>query len=581
MTSPSPFASLSPSIRSALEGRGFTALTPVQLAVLDPELVDRDLRIFSQTGSGKTVAVGLAAAPELERVLGDLKGQDKPTVALPFMLVVAPTRELATQIGGELGWLFAPLGVEVAAVTGGSSYARELGALRRGPLVVVGTPGRLLDHLGRGRIDPSAIGLVVLDEADQMLDLGFKDELDAILEQTPPERRTILLSATFPREVKRLADRCQRNAVNAVGSGAGEANVDIAHVAHLVLQHERLGALTNILLLAPGERAIVFVRTRDGASELADHLSGVGLRALAIHGDLDQRERTRALDAFRTGSVSTLVATDVAARGIDVADVGRVIHFDLPGDSEVLTHRSGRTGRAGKKGLNVLLVPPALRERATQQLRRAGIDATWSPAPSADTVRAAADERFATEILGAPGAERAAEPRLRALAEKLLTTASPVDLVAALLARAGHAGPCAPAELTPIAPTAPRYASRVGDGGEHARHAHLAPTRTRAPREANPAVAPFQINWGMRHGADPRRLLALICRRGEIRGNQVGAIHIGETSSTFEVATDVASGFAKAVKRPDARDPKIRIEPHAPAPPPPAPHAPRPRSKHA
>ena len=539
MSPPPTFDDLSPAIRAALEGRGFTELTPVQEAVLDPALAGRDLRIFSQTGSGKTVAVGLAIAPDLARAA--TAAPVPSPAARPFALVVAPTRELAAQIAAELGWLFAPAGV--VAVTGGQSYARELSALRRGPSLVVGTPGRLLDHLARRSLDPSSIGALVLDEADQMLDMGFREELDAILAQVPETRRTILLSATFPREVRRLADRCQKDPAVAAAEGAGEANVDIAHVAHLVLPEERDRALVNLLLTAPGERALVFVRTREGASELADRLMGAGLPARAIHGDLEQWERTRTLDAFRSGAVSTLVATDVAARGLDVPDVYHVIHADPPGDAEVFTHRSGRTGRAGKKGTSVVLVPPAMRERVRSMFRRAGVEAVWAPAPSAGEVLRAADERLAAEL--AAGEGPAPEPRLRLLAERLLETMDPAELVSALLARAVHAGPCAPMEVTPILPPAPRP--------ERAPHT--------SPPPAPSSFAPFRINWGERHGADPRRLLALVCRRGGIRGNQVGAIRIGSTSSTFEVDAAAAADFGRAVKKPDARDPRIRIEP--------------------
>ncbi|MFT3768040.1 MAG: DEAD/DEAH box helicase [Minicystis sp.] len=425
MAPPCTIDALSPSIQAAFAGRGFSTLTPIQEAVLDPELAGRDLRIFSQTGSGKTVAVGLAMAPALEQAAA-VPAEPAPA-ARPFAVVIAPTRELATQIGGELSWLFAPLGVEVAVVTGGTSYGRELSALRRGPRVIAGTPGRLLDHLDRGSIDPSALGVVVLDEADQMLDLGFKDELDAILARTPPERRTILLSATYPREVQRLADRCQRDPVVVAGAGAGQANEDITHVAHLVAPHERDNAVLNLLLMAPSERALVFVRTREGASELADRLSDMGLPSRAIHGDLEQRDRTRTLDAFRTGRITTLVATDVAARGIDVPDVTRVIHADLPGDAEVLTHRSGRTGRAGKKGTNVILVPPAMHTRARMMLRRARVEAAWSPAPTSGDVMRAADERLVAELTRPAAEGETPDPRLRTLAERLLATASPID----------------------------------------------------------------------------------------------------------------------------------------------------------
>jgi ATP-dependent RNA helicase DeaD len=514
------------------------------------------------------VAVGLAVAPELEAAAAARPPPDPARKgARPFALVIAPTRELAAQIAKELGWLFDPLGVGVTSVTGGASYVRELGALRRGPLVVAGTPGRLLDHLGRGAIDPSALGVVVLDEADQMLDLGFRDELLAILEKTPASRRTLLLSATFPREVQRLADACQRDPLVAAAAGAGERHADIAHVAHLVLGEERDKALVNLLLMAPGERALVFVRTREGAAELADNLSDAGLPARAIHGDMDQRDRTRTLDAFRAGTVTTLVATDVAARGLDVPDVTRVIHADPPGDAEVLTHRSGRTGRAGKKGTSIVLVPPGMREKVRAMLRRAGVEASWSPAPSAAEVLRAADERLCRELVERGEGGLTPDPRLRALATELLAKMDATDLMSVLLGRVAHAGPCAPAEVTPILPPSPRRAAPpappVHGRGMRAPVTSPPPPYRRdrgAPPAGAPTFVPFRINWGERHGADPRRLLALVCRRGGIRGSEVGAIRIGVTQSSFEVAADVAPAFARAAREPDARDPRIRIE---------------------
>jgi ATP-dependent RNA helicase DeaD len=300
--------------------------------------------------------------------------------------------------------------------------------------------------------------------------------------------------------------------------------------------------------MVPGERALVFVRTREGAAELADHLSDLGLPARAIHGDLEQRDRTRTLGAFRSGAVPNLVATDVAARGLDVPDVTRVIHADPPGDAEVLTHRSGRTGRAGKKGTSVVLVPPPMRERVRAMLRRAGVEATWTAAPSAADVQRAADARLTAELT----AEEAPDARLLAVADRLLAARAPRELVALLLARAEHVVPCAPLEVTPILPPAPRAAHTTPpparDGG----------ARTRHPPAKAPFV-PFRINWGERQGADPRRLLALVCRRGGIRGSDVGAIRIGPVHSTFEVAAPVAREFARAVREPDARDPRIHI----------------------
>ncbi len=586
MTEASPFDAVSPPLRAALEARGFTSLTPIQEAVLAPATAGRDLRIFSQTGSGKTVAVGLGIAPELELAVASLAELRKEGVparkgAFPFAVVIAPTRELAAQVAKELGWLFEPLGAGVAVVTGGSSVPKELAELRRGPLVIVGTPGRMIDHLSRGAIDPSGVGVVVLDEADQMLDMGFRDELDSILGQMPADRRTLLLSATFPREVARLADRCQKNPIIAGTGRAGEVNQDIAHIIHLVLPEERDRAVVNLLLMSPGERALVFVRTREGAAELADKLSDVGLPARAIHGDLEQRERTRTLDAFRSGAVTTLIATDVAARGLDVPDVGRVIHADPPNDAEVFTHRSGRTGRAGKKGISVSLVPPVAREHVTRLLRRAGVEATWAPVPSVADVNAAADDRLVADLAAASAESAGADARVRGLAERLLAALGAQELVTTLLARATHAGVCEPFEVTPITVPAPGAQRTRAQGWAERPSAPRTYPPARGPmREGGPVreggpdreggegataprhegFVPFKVTWGARHGADPRRVLAMVCRRGGVRGQDVGAIRVGDFASTFEVAAEVAPGFADSAGQPDARDPRVRIE---------------------
>jgi ATP-dependent RNA helicase DeaD len=561
------FDGLSAPLAGALAQRGFTALTPVQQAVLDADLAGRDLRISSQTGSGKTVALGLALAPHIERAVAERAGAaageaGSRGAARPAAVIIVPTRELAAQLAGELTWLFAPLGARVACVTGGTSFGDEARALRRGPLVIAGTPGRLLDHLDRRTIDPGGVLSLVLDEADQMLDLGFREALEAIVAKMPADRRTHLVSATFSREVRALADRHQKNAAIVEGTSPSAANTDIAHVAHLVRPAERDAALLNLLLLAPGERTLVFVRTRADTTEIADRLSAAGLPAMALSGDLEQRDRTKTLDAFRSGAITTLVATDVAARGIDVPEVGRVIHADLPGDPELFTHRSGRTGRAGRKGTSVLLVPPPAREHVQRLLRRARVEAAWRPVPTPADVLRAADERFCAEIAAAREGGEAPDERTKALAERLLSQMDAKELVAVLLGRAKHSGPCAPQPVTPLAlpsadgPSRDRPAVRR-PGGRH-------PSPGFDDRRASSAAhrlsfVPFRINWGERHGADPRRLLALVCRRGGVSSGQIGAIRIGSTASVVEVATPAAPEFARAVKKPDARDARIRI----------------------
>ena len=575
------FEALSPAIAAALTSRGFTALTTVQEAVLDPALAGRDLRISSQTGWGKTVAVGLVLVQGLEAAVKEraeaaaAAPAAAPGPCRPAALLVAPTRELAAQLQKELSWLYQPIGVRVAAVVGGTSYGGELRSLRAGPLVIVGTPGRLLDHLERGSIDPSAAFSVVLDEADQMLDLGFRDELEAILGKTPPERRTHLVSATFPREVLSLANRYQRNAADVQGTQRGEANEDITHIAHMVRSGERDAVLVNLLLLAPGERTLVFVRTRADAADIADRLANRGFGARALSGEMEQWERTKTLDAFRNGNISTLVATDVAARGLDVPDVSRVIHADPPNDPEAFTHRSGRTGRAGRKGTSIVLLPPSAREGVGRLFRRARVEGTFLPAPTVADVLRAADDRLIAELTAAPAEDAKEDARLRGLADRLLATEDPAKLVTALLARARHTGACAPETVTPVVLHAQAQRPQSYDRGGPMRgdgqgYDRGGPMRGDGPLRGNDRGAghapthlgfvPFRVTWGERHGADPRRVLALVCRRGGIQGNQVGAIRIGEVESTFEVAAPVAAEFAELVRKPDTRDPRIRIE---------------------
>ena len=386
---PDPLALVPAALRPAFSRQGFARLTAVQEAVLSADLDARDLRISSQTGSGKTVALGLALVPTLEATDADRAG--------PLAVVLAPTRELATQVRKELESLYADLaGVKVVSVTGGTDPIREAKLLARRPMVLVGTPGRLLDHLTRGAVDLSDVRHAVLDEADQMLDLGFRDELDAILEALPETRHLHMVSATFARDVLRFAEQYQKEVLPIEGTRLGAANEDIEYVAHLVLPHERHAALVNLLLLdlaRSGGSWLVFVRRRADAAELAELLAEDGFTAMPFSGELSQVQRDRALTAFRQGLVKVLVATDVAARGIDVQGISTVVHYDLPTDRETFTHRSGRTGRAGQKGHARLLVPPSAERRIRRILAEAEVDASWETVPDRARIEKAAIKR--------------------------------------------------------------------------------------------------------------------------------------------------------------------------------------------
>ncbi len=566
------------------------------------ELAQSDLRVSSQTGSGKTVAIGL--------VLGKLFLTEglKPGKT-PFAMVIAPTRELAAQVGGELSWLFSPVGANVVVVTGGTSGGLERRELSRGAAIVVGTPGRLLDHLRRGSIDPSGVRSVVLDEADRMLDMGFTEDLQAILDTVPAGRRTHMVSATFPREVLRLANKYQTNAVDVEGTRRGDANEDISHVVHIVPSSDREAAMVNVLLASPNELTLAFTKTRDGASELAHFLSRAGFSAAALTGDMEQSERTRALEGFRLGRTRILAATDVAARGIDLPDVTRVIHADPPGDPESYTHRSGRTGRAGRKGTSIMFVPPAEKEKARRLLKRAGIYAELMPIPSPEDVLRAQAERLSAELAEEPTEASASHSTVAAkVAEDLLAKLAPETIVPRLIARLLAATGAEPRTLSAHARAprgrdvdgvyepeargerpvraraevradvradvrAPRVAPRSFDAGAVAEGSRpLLGTRNDDDRPARPERAPraprandavdfvgFRVTWGARQGADVRRLMAMSCRRGDVRGADLGAIHVGPDASVVEVQAEVADAFERASKRPDPRDPRVKF----------------------
>ncbi|HEY8042185.1 MAG TPA: DEAD/DEAH box helicase [Polyangiaceae bacterium] len=536
-----------PALASALAGKGYDTLTAVQEAVLDEALEGRDLRITSQTGSGKTIAIGFAVRDLLDDLTSQYGGPARPRV-----LILAPTRELAKQVADELGWLFAPLRVRVAAVTGGAGYLDQKRALSSNPAVVVATPGRLRDALERRRIDATALAAVVLDEADSMLDLGFREDLDAILAMLPVERRSHLVSATFSRDVVSLADRFQRDPVHVQGTRLGDAHVDIAHVVHLVEPGQRVDALVNLLLSDEDAKSLVFARTRADVARIAGELAEAGFVVRTLSGEMEQPERDRALAAFRQGGVQALVATDVAARGIDVRDIARVIQVEPPTDVETYTHRSGRTGRAGKQGTSVLFVAPSHYPAIARGLARAKIAHRVEPIPRPDAIQRAREEKLVA-WLAREGNGETLDPHAMSIAERIVKSGAPVSAIARLIEKAGLHGPTKAREVRVILP--PR--------DEH-RPAARAPRATPADGKPKPpagagAWVTFRVTWGGRQGADARRLLAVACRRGNIRGSDVGAIRVEAAHSLIDIARDVAQAFEVAAGRPDPRDPRVRI----------------------
>ncbi|WP_242340846.1 MULTISPECIES: DEAD/DEAH box helicase [Anaeromyxobacter] len=531
-----------PALLPALDRRGYAEPTPVQAAVLDAAHRGRDLLVSSRTGSGKTIAFGLALAETLLEDAGTF-GE----AGAPGALVVAPTRELAIQVQRELAWLFADAGGRVASCVGGMDPRREARALADGVHVVVGTPGRLVDHLERGALDLSAVRALVLDEADEMLDMGFREELEKLLGAAPPDRRTVLFSATLPRPIVELAKRYTREPARVAATPAGEAHADIAYRAHLVAAREREHAIVNVLREADPPSALVFRATREAVQHTAAGLGERGFEVVAISGELTQAERTRALKSLRDGRARVLVATDVAARGLDLPGIALVLHADLPRDAEALQHRSGRTGRAGRKGVAVLLAAPPERYRLERMLREAGVAAEWTAVPTAEAIRAGDAERLGADV--AALAADAPEEDLAA-ARRLVETRSAVELAVALVRRDRARLP-APEELPETARAAREAPARAGE--------------RRAPRAGPPKDARwFRLSLGRSRQADPRWILPLLCRRGGVTRDDIGKIVIQAEETRFEVAAASAERFLSAARRPDPRMPDARIEPLGP-----------------
>ncbi|MBX9898848.1 MAG: DEAD/DEAH box helicase [Qipengyuania sp.] len=515
------FESLPPVLADPLAERGYTALTPVQAAVIAPESEGRDLIVSAQTGSGKTVAFGLALAEALLAETGNV-----PLVERPLALIVAPTRELALQVSRELQWLYARVGLRIATCVGGMDASKERRNLRGGPAIVVGTPGRLRDHLERGALDLSGLVGVVLDEADEMLDMGFRDDLEEILDATPATRRTLMFSATMPRPIVALAERYQKDALRLALAGQDRGHGDIAYQAIVVSSSEIENAVVNLLRFHEAEAAILFCATRDNVRHLHATLQERGFAVVALSGEHSQSERNQALQALRDRRARVCVATDVAARGIDLPTLSLVVHVEIPRDAETLQHRSGRTGRAGRKGIAALIVPYNRRKRVEGMLRGARIEAEWLEAPSPDQIRVKDRERLLERML----APVEFDDEDRELAATLMERLSAEDIAAALVRGHRSAMP-QPEELL----------SQTPEGRETA--------RADRHRPGFEDTVWFRIAVGRRQNAEPRWILPLLCRRGHITRNEIGAIKVGQTETHFQVPRAIADRFANALRR--------------------------------
>lgn len=509
------FKGVVPALAQALSDRGYTDLTPVQTAVLDPKLHDIDTLVSAQTGSGKTVAFGISIAPTL---LGDKERFSASRT--PLGLIVAPTRELALQVKRELEWLYATTGAAFASCVGGMSMRDERRALQRGAHIVVGTPGRLRDHIERGSLDTTGLKAIVLDEADEMLDLGFRDDLEHILDSAQKDRRTLMFSATVPRSIEALAKRYQRNAVRVTTASEQDQHVDIEYRALSVAPNDEENAIVNVLRYYDAKNALVFCATRAAVNRLTSRFHNRGFSVVALSGELTQNERTHALQAMRDGRARVCVATDVAARGIDLPNLELVIHAEIPKTPETLLHRSGRTGRAGRKGVCALIVPHNWKSRTQRLLRSAKIDAVWAAPPSAEDVMAQDQERLLTDTsLTDPLTDFE-----RAFAQDLLARHS-AEHIAAAFVRKHFAEQAAPEELLDVASAehTPKHRDDFKDG------------------------IWFSLSVGRKDSAEPRWLLPMLCRAGHITKRDIGAIRVQPDETFVELSPQCVDQFIDAL----------------------------------
>ena len=553
-----PFPNAHPTLSRAIAAQGYDEPTSVQAAILEAP-AGADLLVSAQTGSGKTVGFGLAAAGEL---LGEEArfGQAGP----PLALVIAPTRELAMQVSRELGWLYAEASGQIVTCVGGMDARREQRSLANGCHIVVGTPGRLRDHLERGNLDLSALKVVVLDEADEMLDLGFREDLEEILDATPKERRTLLFSATIAREIATLARRYQRDAVRIDTNRKDQPHGDIEYRAMRVAPNEIENAVVNVLRYFDAPSALIFCATREAVRHLYAGLRERGFSAVALSGELSQKERTDALQALRDGHARACVATDVAARGLDLPALDLVIHAELPQNKPALLHRSGRTGRAGRKGVSVLLVPYTRRRKAEMLLASAQVSAAWSGPPMAEEIR----QRDQQRLLESPILQDAPSEEDLALGKKLLEGSAP-EVIAAALVRLYRSNLPDPEEVfddrrSNEGPSSPREAR--GD------RADREDRRPEPHRVLEPGAGVwFRMPVGRENNADPKWLIPLICRRGHVTKKDIGSIRIFPRETKFEIASDAADRFKEALRTTAKGD--VAIEPAgAPGPAKPKPH---------
>ncbi len=530
----------------ALGELGYEAPSPIQSKTI-PVLMDgRDLVGQAQTGTGKTAAFALPVLARLSQA------QSKPAA-----LVLAPTRELAIQVAEAFHRYAAHLpGFHVLPIYGGQAYGPQLAGLRRGADVVVGTPGRVIDHINKGTLDLSGLGTLVLDEADEMLRMGFIDDVEQVLSKIPESCQIALFSATMPQPIRRIAQRYLKSAEEVTIEAKTSTAASIRQRYWLVSGLHKLDALTRILEVEPFEGMIVFARTRVATEELASRLNARGFSAAALNGDVPQNQREQLVDKLRKGEVDILVATDVAARGLDVERISHVVNYDIPYDTEAYVHRIGRTGRAGRAGEAILFVAPRERGmlRAIERATRQPIEAMG--VPSVADVNEQRIARFKAAVVNALETEELDLYREVAQACQAETGAEMVDIAAALARLMRGGDDFLLSEREPPANVAPRPDRKHEKGRRPDR-----PERPSRRSEDDRDKATFRIDVGRAHGVGPGNIVGAIANEANLDASQIGRVRIQENFSLVDLPADLDTAIFRHLARVRVGGRPLKIKP--------------------
>ena len=523
-----------------LAGLGYEVPTPIQRRAIPPLLEGRDLIGRASTGTGKTAAFAL---PLLQRIEA-LKPRTRPTA-----LILVPTRELAMQVAESVERYGQSLGLKVLPVYGGQPMDQQLTALNRGVDVVVATPGRALDHLRRGSLKLGSVAIVVLDEADEMLDMGFAEDIESLLTATPAERQTMLFSATMPPRIKAIAGKHLKNAVEIVVVAdvvpAGTAP-KVRQVAYHVPKGKKLAALGRVLDAEAPTAALIFCKTRSEVDQLTEALSERGYRPEALHGGMSQDQRDRVMRLFRSGKADLLVATDVAARGLDVEQLTHVVNYQLPLGTEGYVHRIGRVGRAGREGMAITVVEPNEKSLLRNIERVTGQKMEQAHVPTAADLKARRLERTKALIRATIAAGELDEYReiIAALGTEFDATA--VALAAFKLAHRAEVGDCEDGEdivmATPVEPA--RYEGKA---------------RGRNARANGPRVVRIFINAGREAGISPKDLVGAIANEAGLPGRDIRGIEITDRFSLVEIPEDAADHVIESLNGARLRGRRINV----------------------